>query len=74
MGFYFYGRYINTDADEKKVEQDMYVALSYFWSSDNHIGYEWRSNLEPFFSYFILTSEQKYYYVQMKLVGQAYWW
>jgi len=27
----FYGRYINTDVDEKEVEWDMYAALLYFW-------------------------------------------
>ena len=58
MGFYFCARYINTDADEKKVERDMYAALSYFRGSNDHVGYEeWESNLEAFFSYFILTSE-----------------
>jgi len=30
--------------------------------------------LNNFFSYFGLTSKQKYHYAQMKLVGQAYWW
>jgi len=56
MSFYFCGRYINTDADEKKVERDTYAAIPYFWSSGDHYGYEkWESNLEAFFSYFILT-------------------
>ena len=81
MRFYFCDRFINTDADEKKVKQDMYAALSYFRGSNDHIEYEeWESNFEAFFCYFILTSEQKYHYVQMKqldrLIGgkkQPYW-
>ena len=73
MNFYFCGKYICTDDDEKKVERDMYAALLYFRGSNNHIRYEeWKSNLEAFFNYFILTSEQKYHYAQMKLVGQVY--
>jgi len=60
MGFYFRGRYINIDADNKKVERDMYAAIPYFWGSNDHIGYEkWEFDLEEFFSYFILTSEKK---------------
>jgi len=31
-------------------------------------------NLEVFFSYFVLTSEQKCHYAQMKLIGKAYYW
>jgi len=51
----------------------MYEALLYFQGSNDHIEYEeWKSNLEAFFSYFILTSKQKYHYAQMRLVGQAY--
>ena len=47
----------------------------YFWGSNDHIEYEeWKSNFEAFFGYFILTSEQKYFYAQMRLVGHAYWW
>jgi len=58
MGFYFCGRYINTDADEKKVERDMYAALTCFRGSNDHIGHaEWERKFETFFSYFILTSE-----------------
>ena len=30
MGFYFCGKYIYTDGDEKEVERDMYAALPYF--------------------------------------------
>ena len=62
MSFYFCSRYIHTDGDEKKVEW----AIFYFRSSHDH--------LEEFFSYFSLTSEQKCRYVQMRLVGEAYWW
>jgi len=71
--FYFCGRYIHTDGDEKDVERDIYAALLYFWGSDDRDGYEkWESNLEVFFSYFILTSEQKYHYAQIRLGGEAY--
>ena len=75
MGLYVCGSYINTDADEKEVEQDMYMAVPHFWGSHNRYGYEeWESHLEEFFSYFFLISEQKYHYAQMRLVGDAYWW
>ena len=75
MDFYFCVKYIYTDGDEKKVERDMYVALLCFRGSNDHIGYEeWENILEAFFSYYILTSEEKYYYAQMKQVGHAYWW
>jgi len=75
MGFYFCGRYINTDADDKNVERDMYAVIPYFRGSENHIGYEmWENDPERFFSYFILTSKQKCHYAQMKMVGQVYWW
>jgi len=40
MGFYFCDRYINTNADDKEVERDMYAAILYFWDSNDHIGYE----------------------------------
>ena len=30
MSFYFCGIYIHTDGDDKKVERDMYAAISYF--------------------------------------------
>ena len=73
MSFYFCCKYIYINGDEK-VKQDMYVALPYFRGSIDYVGYEeCENNLEAFFSYFILTSEHKYYYVQMKLVGHAYW-
>ena len=38
MGFYFCGKYIYTDGDEKEVERDMYAALLYSWGY--HDGYE----------------------------------
>jgi len=48
-----YYKYINTNANEKEVEWNLYVSFPYFRDSDNHIGYEeWESNLEDFFSYF----------------------
>ena len=50
MEFYFCGRYINTDTNEKEVEWDIYAALSYFQNSNDHIGYEeCESSLEIFF-------------------------
>ena len=50
MGFYFYGRYINTDANDKKVEHDMYAAIMYFQSSNDYTGYEkWENDFEEFF-------------------------
>ena len=53
----------------------MYAALPYFRDSDDQYEYEkWESNLEAFFSYFVLTSEQKCCYAQMRLIGEAYWW
>jgi len=38
MGFYFCGRYINTDADDKDIEQDMYAVILYFRSSNDQLG------------------------------------
>ena len=40
MKFYFCGKYVYTDGDEKEVERDMYVALPYFWGSNDHDEYE----------------------------------
>ena len=71
MDFCFCGRYINIDANDKEVERDMYAVISYFWCSNDYIEYEKWKNLKEFFSYFVLASEQKYHYTQMKLVGQA---
>jgi len=62
MGFYFCEKYINTEADEKKVERNIYAALSYFLGSND------------FFRYFSLTPAQKCQYAQLKLTKEAYWW
>jgi len=40
MEFYFCGRYINTDADDKKVERDMYATIPFFRGSSDHYEYE----------------------------------
>ena len=40
MNFYFYGKYINTEADDKEVKRDMYAALPRFRGSDDQYGYE----------------------------------
>jgi len=40
MNFYFCGRHIHTDGDEKKVKRDIYAALLYFWGSDDYYGDE----------------------------------
>ena len=75
MGFYFCGRYINIDAEDKEVERDMYATLPYFQGSNDHDGYEkWENHLEDFFSYFFLTPEQNCRYAQLKLAGESYWW
>ena len=66
---------MDTDGDEKEVECDMYAIILCFRGSDDQYGYEkWESNLETFFSYFVLISEQKCRYAQMRLIGEAYWW
>ena len=73
MAFYFCGRYINIDGDEKEVERDMFTIVMHFWSSSDRYGYEeWENHLEDFFSYFSLTSEQKYQHAQMRLLREAY--
>ena len=43
-------------------------------SNDPYVIEKQKSNLEVFFNYFILISEQKYHYAQMKLVGKTYCW
>ena len=49
MGFYFCGKHIYIDGDEKELERDMYVALPYFLNFNDHDGYEyWKSQLEFF--------------------------
>jgi len=40
MGFYFCGKYIYTDRDEKEVERDMYTAPPYFRGFYDQDGYE----------------------------------
>jgi len=40
MKFYFCERYINTDADDKKVEQDMNAAIPYFRGFSDHYEHE----------------------------------
>ena len=40
MKFYFCERYINIDAEDKKVEQDMHAAIPYFRGYNDHDGYE----------------------------------
>jgi len=58
---------IYTDCDNKKVEWDMYAAISYFRDSYDHYRYKyWESQLEDFFSYFELTTEEKYRYARFK--------
>ena len=57
MGFYFCGIY--KYCDDKYVEWAMFEAVSLFWGFDDHYGYEaWESDLEDFFSYFSLTTEE----------------
>jgi len=47
MKFYFCGRYINTDADDKKVERGLYAAITFFRGSSDHYEYEnWENHLE----------------------------
>ena len=53
MTFYFCGRYINIDADEREVKQDMFTVAPHFWGSSDRYRYEeWENHLEYFFSYF----------------------
>ena len=52
----------------------MYVVILCSRGSHDLDGYKkWESNLEVFFSYFVLTYEQKCRYAQIMLVGEAYW-
>ena len=67
MGFYFCGQNINTNGDPKEVEQKIYVAVPTFQGFYDRYDYEdWENNLEIFFNYFALTSEQKYLYARLK--------
>ena len=53
----------------------MYDAVPIFQGSYDLYGYEaWESNIESFFSYFALTSEQRCHYARMKLVEEPYRW
>ena len=73
MKFYFCGKYIYTDGDEKEVEGDMYAALPYFRGSNDLDGYEkCEKYFANFFRYFSLTPAQKCHYGQMKLAGETY--
>jgi len=40
MKFYFCERYIITDANDRKLEWDMYVDIPYYRDSNDHYGYE----------------------------------
>ena len=65
---------IYTDGDDKKVERDMYAAVPYFPGSCDNYGYEyWENQLENFFSYFELTTEEKYCYARPRLDEEAYY-
>ena len=56
MSFYFYGKYINTDCENKYVERALFEAIPFFWGFNNRYGYEALENdLKYFFSYFSLT-------------------
>ena len=75
MSFYFCGRCIHINGDPKEVERKMYAVILTFWSFYDRYGYEdLESNLETFFNYFALASEQKCLYARMKLVGEPYYW
>ena len=45
IGFYFCGKYIYTDGDEKEVKRDMYADLPYFWGFYDQDGYESRKTI-----------------------------
>ena len=74
MCFYFCGKYINIDCDDKEVRKSMFASVPYFRGASDRYGYEdWKRNFEAFFSYFDLTSNQKCLYAQRKLDEVAYW-
>jgi len=50
MGFYFCDRYKNIDANDKKVERDMYAAISYFWGSNDQEGMKIGKTISKIFS------------------------
>jgi len=75
MDFYFSDKYINTDRDNKYVEQVMFENVPLFWGFDDRYVYEaWGSDLEYFFSYFSLTTQEKCCYAKPKLDGEVYYW
>lgn len=56
----------------KSSHNTMYKVVLNFRDFDDRYGYEdWESHLEAFFRYFVLTSEEKQLYAQMKLVGES---
>lgn len=57
------------------MERDKYDVVLYIYGSNDHNGYDkWDSYLEHFFHFLHLISEQKYYYTQLKLVGEVSAW
>ena len=59
MGFFFCGKYINTDCEDKYVERAMIGSISFFRGFNDHYGYEaWKNDLKDFFSYFFMTTEK----------------
>ena len=74
MSFYFCGRYINTDCDDKYLERAMFEAIPLFRDFDHRYGYEaWKNGLEDFFNYFYLTTEEKCRSARVKLDREAYY-
>ena len=60
MKFYFCEKYINTEADEKEVEKDMYQLSRIFGVLMIMMGMQSeKTNLKIFFRYFYLTLEKK---------------
>jgi len=52
----------------------MFEVVPYFRGSYDRYGYEyWESQLEDLFSYFELTTEQKFCYAQLRLDREAYY-
>jgi len=72
MKFYFCGRYINTDAEDKEVERDMYATIHTFGVLMIMMGVKSEKSSRGFFSYFSLTPKQKCHNALMKLAGVIY--
>jgi len=72
MRFYFCGKYIYTDDDDKELERNMYATLPYFRVLMIRMSMKSENHLEGFFRYFFLTPTQKCHYAQIKLAGEAY--